>query len=229
MNHCVTYWFYLLLTSIYSERLVYIRGMEERYHPPHRLLSRSIGILIFINFDWRYPVKSYFLKFILAAGVVLGLAACGGSDDPAPAAAPTKNIVELAVATPALSTLVDAVTKAGLTSTLSGPGPFTVFAPTNDAFAKLGTATIATLLNETPTAATLSGILKYHVVSGKVLKADIKLGQDITTVNTGKFKINQVGTNFIITDAKGGTSTIVITDNIATNGVVHVIDTVISP
>lgn len=177
-------------------------------------------------------MNRYFLKIILAAGVALGLAACGGSDDPAPVAAPTKNIVELAVATPALSTLVTAVTAAGLTSTLSGPGPFTVFAPTNDAFAKLGTATIATLLNETPTAATLAGILKYHVVPGKVLKADLVpplLGGDINTVNGAKFKINQVGTNFIITDAKGGTSTIVITDNLATNGVVHVIDTVISP
>ena len=173
-------------------------------------------------------MKHYFLKFILAASAVLGLVACGGGDDPAPAPAPTKNIVQLAVDTPALSTLVTAVTAAGLTSTLSGPGPFTVFAPTNDAFAKLGTATIAALVGATPPT-TLTSILTYHVVGAKVLKSNITLGADVTTVNTGKFKITQEGADFVITDAKGGKSKIIATDIPATNGVVHLIDTVIMP
>jgi uncharacterized surface protein with fasciclin (FAS1) repeats len=173
-------------------------------------------------------MKRYFLKLILAAGVALGLAACGGSDDPAPVAAPTKNIVELAAGTPDLSTLVAAVTAAGLTTTLSGTTSYTVFAPTNAAFAKIPAATMNALLSATPPT-TLTSILTYHVVPGKVLKAGIPLGAAITTANGAALTINQVGNNFIITDVKGGTSTITATDILATNGVVHLIDTVIMP
>jgi uncharacterized surface protein with fasciclin (FAS1) repeats len=139
---------------------------------------------------------------------------------------PAKNIVELAAATPNLSTLVTAVIAAGLTETLSGPGPFTVFAPTNAAFDKLGTATIAALLADK---AALTNVLTYHVVSGKVLKADIPLGKAIATVQGGTLTINVEGDDVVITDAKGGKSKIVMTDIVASNGVVHVIDTVIMP
>jgi uncharacterized surface protein with fasciclin (FAS1) repeats len=173
-------------------------------------------------------MKHYLLKLILAAGVALGLAACGGGDDAAPVAAPTKNIVELAVATPTLSTLVTAVTAAGLTSTLSSPGPFTVFAPTNTAFDKIPPATLQALVSATPPT-TLTSILTYHVVSGKVLKADIPLGTPIATVQKGTITINLVGNDVIITDAKGGKSKITTTDIPATNGVIHVIDTVLMP
>lgn len=173
-------------------------------------------------------MKRYFLKFILAASAVLGLVACGGGDDTAPAAAPTKNIVQLAAGTPDLSTLVTAVTAAGLTSTLSGPGPFTVFAPTNAAFAKIPPATLSALVGATPPT-TLTSILTYHVLAKKVLKADIPLGTAIATVQGGTITINVVGTDVIITDAKGGKSKITSTDIQATNGVVHLIDTVIMP
>jgi uncharacterized surface protein with fasciclin (FAS1) repeats len=171
-------------------------------------------------------MKRQFLKYLFAAATFAALAACGGSDDPPAPAPPTKNIVELAAATPDLSTLVTAVTAAGLTSTLSGPGPFTVFAPTNAAFAKIPPATLNALLADK---AALTKVLTYHVVPGKVLKADIPLGKAITTVQTGTLTINVVGSDVIITDAKGGKSKIVTTDILATNGVVHLIDTVIMP
>ena len=175
-------------------------------------------------------MKRQFLKLVLVASAAAVLAACGGSDDEvAVTSAPTKNIVELAVATPALSTLVTAVKAADLVATLSGPGPFTVFAPTDDAFKKIPAATLSDLLLPANKAA-LANILTYHVVAGKVLKADIKpLPFTATTVQTGKFSIDVVGADVIITDAKGLKSKIVTTDILATNGVVHVIDTVLTP
>jgi uncharacterized surface protein with fasciclin (FAS1) repeats len=172
-----------------------------------------------------------FLKLLAVTSAVAalgGLAACGGEDTPAAPAAPTKNIVELAVATPALSTLVKAVTAADLAATLSGPGPFTVFAPTDDAFAKIPPETLASLLLPANKAA-LAKILTYHVVSGKVLKAGIPLGKPIPTVQGGTITIAVEGADVVITDAKGGKSKITATDIEATNGVVHVIDTVIMP
>ncbi len=173
-------------------------------------------------------MKRQFLKLALAISAAAVLAACGGSDGDG-TAAPTKNIVELAVATPDLSTLVTAVKAAGLVETLSGPGPFTVFAPTNAAFAKIPAAALNDLLLPANKDA-LSNILTYHVVKGKVLKADIKpLPFTATTVQTGKFTIDVVGADVIITDVKGIKSKIVTTDILATNGVVHVIDTVLTP
>jgi uncharacterized surface protein with fasciclin (FAS1) repeats len=175
-----------------------------------------------------------FLKLMFAAtataSIVAALTACGGeSNTPAPTPpAPTKNIVELAVATPDLSTLVKAVTAADLAGTLSGPGPFTVFAPTNAAFDKIPTDTLGALLLPSGKA-DLTKILTYHVVPGKVLKADIPLGTPIATLQGGTITIAVEGGNVVITDAKGGKSMITATDIVATNGVVHVIDTVIMP
>jgi uncharacterized surface protein with fasciclin (FAS1) repeats len=173
-------------------------------------------------------MKRQFLKLVLVASAAAALAACGGSDgDGTPA--PTKNIVELAVATPDLSTLVTAVKAAGLVETLSGPGPFTVFAPTNAAFAKIDPAVLNNLLLPANKAA-LSNILTYHVVAGKVLKADIKpLPFTAKTEQGGSFTVDVVGADVVITDAKGGKPKIITTDILATNGVVHLIDAVIMP
>jgi uncharacterized surface protein with fasciclin (FAS1) repeats len=169
-------------------------------------------------------MKRQFLKLALAVSAAAVLAACGGDDDtPVAPAAPTKNIVELAVATPDLSTLVTAVKAAGLVATLSGPGPFTVFAPTNAAFAKLPKADLDALLANP---AALADVLKYHVVTGKVLKADIPFGKPIKTLQGQEITIDTTAT---ITDANGGKSKITATDILATNGVVHLIDTVILP
>lgn len=169
-------------------------------------------------------MKRQFLKLVLVASAAAVLAACGGDDEVAVTPAPTKNIVELAAATPDLSTLVTAVKAAGLVETLSGAGPYTVFAPTNAAFANLPKADLDALLAN-PTA--LADVLKYHVVAGKVLAADIPFGTNIKTVQGQTINIDKATTT--ITDANGGKSKIAATDILATNGVVHLIDKVILP
>ncbi len=153
--------------------------------------------------------------------------------DSATAAEP-KTVVELAQGNPGTSTLVSAVTTAGLAETLSGTGPFTVFAPTNDAFAKVDKATLDGLMKPDKKAA-LGGILKYHVVAGNVKAADMaKLitdGGGTATIKTlgGSLKASMEGGKVVLTDAKGGKSTITGTDLAAGNGVVHTIDTVLMP
>jgi uncharacterized surface protein with fasciclin (FAS1) repeats len=174
-------------------------------------------------------MKRQFIKYFFAASALAVLAACGGSDDPAPApapAAPTKNIGELAQATPDLSILVEAAVAADLAGALSAPGPLTVFAPTNAAFADLLAElkiTKAALLADKPL---LTAVLTYHVVPAKVLKADIPFGTPIKSLQGETFTIDTTAT---ITDARARTSSIKTTDILATNGVVHVIDKVILP
>ncbi len=175
-------------------------------------------------------MKRQFLKYVLAASAALTLAACGSSDDPAPTPtpAPTKNIVELAQGTPDLSILVEAVVAAGLPPTLSGTGPFTVFAPTNAAFAAALTElglTKAELLAPA-NKPLLTQILTYHVVSGKVLKAQVPVGTPIVTLQGESFTVDST---LAITDQRGRKANITATDIVATNGVVHVIDKVILP
>jgi uncharacterized surface protein with fasciclin (FAS1) repeats len=150
----------------------------------------------------------------------------------APAAA---TIVDGAVGSPAHTTLVAAVKAAGLVETLSSPGPFTVFAPTNDAFAKLPAGTVDTLLKP-ENKGTLTSVLTYHVVAGKLAAADviaaIQAGggkAELTTVQGGTLTGSIVDGKVILTDAKGGTSTVTATDLMQSNGVIHVIDTVVMP
>ena len=138
-----------------------------------------------------------------------------------------RNIVQTAQARPDFSILVEALVAANLTGALSGPGPFTVFAPTDAAFADLLVSlgiTKAQLLADT---ALLTSVLKYHVVSGRVLKSDVPVGTPIQTLEAGKtFTVD--GT-LAITDAQGNTAQIVATDVFTSNGVIHVIDKVIQP
>ena len=148
---------------------------------------------------------------------------------------PSKTIVENASAASNLTTLVAAVKAAGLVETLSGAGPFTVFAPTNDAFAKLPAGTVDSLVK--PAAkADLTKILTYHVVAGKMTAADltaaIKAGggkAELTTVQGAKLTATEAGGTITLTDAKGGKSTVTQGDVTQSNGVVHVIDTVLMP
>lgn len=145
------------------------------------------------------------------------------------------NIVEVAVGNDSFTTLVAAVKAADLVETLSGTGPFTVFAPTNDAFGKLPEGTVETLLKP-ENKSKLSGILTYHVVSGKYEAAAVI---DAINSNNGKFTVDTVnggtitlsleGDQVILTDANGGTSTVVIADVAASNGVIHAIDSVVMP
>ncbi|RAJ26690.1 putative surface protein with fasciclin (FAS1) repeats [Gelidibacter algens] len=145
------------------------------------------------------------------------------------------NIVEVAVGNENFTTLVAAVKAADLVETLSGTGPFTVFAPTNDAFAKLPEGTVETLLKP-ENKSKLSGILTYHVVSGKfeaaaVIDAIKKNNGKFTvdTVNGGAITLSLNGDKVMLTDANGGTSTVVMADVAASNGVIHAIDSVVMP
>jgi len=148
---------------------------------------------------------------------------------------PSKTIVENAAASKDLTTLVAAVKAAGLVETLSSPGPFTVFAPTNAAFAKLPAGTVETLVKP-ENKATLTTILTYHVVAGRLTAAKIEAmataghGKAVlTTVQGEPITIAKGHHGWTITDAKGGVTNIVIADVLQSNGVVHVIDGVLMP
>ncbi|PBQ34981.1 fasciclin [Sphingobacteriaceae bacterium] len=148
---------------------------------------------------------------------------------------PSKNIIENAVNSKDHTTLVAAVKAAGLVETLQGAGPFTVFAPTNAAFDKLPKGTVETLVKpENKTM--LTNILTYHVVSGKLdskaLSEMIKKGNgkaELKTVNGDMLTVSMKGNKVVLTDAKGGMSTVTIKDVYQSNGVIHVIDTVVMP
>ncbi|MGA1362420.1 MAG: fasciclin domain-containing protein [Ilumatobacteraceae bacterium] len=166
-----------------------------------------------------------------AAAAVLTLAACGSDSDSADttmapdttmAAEAPGTIVEVAQANPDFSTLVAAVTAAGLGETLSGEGPFTVFAPTNAAFEALPEGLLEKLLLP-ENKDTLVKILTYHVVGAKVMAADVAAG-DVTTVEGSTFAVTTDGGVTI-----NGDTTVTATDVEASNGVIHVIDKVIVP
>ena len=190
------------------------------------------------------------MKFTTAAVIAIGLiplSACttmaGGSAGAAASTTmvggaqmyPTKNIIENAVNSRDHTTLVAAVQAAGLVETLSGPGPFTVFAPTNSAFAKLPNGTVDTLLMPA-NRAMLQSVLTYHVVPGRVTAAQlmemIRTGGGqarLTTVQGGVLTASVVGGRVMLTDAKGGTAYVTQADVMQSNGVIHVTDSVSLP
>jgi uncharacterized surface protein with fasciclin (FAS1) repeats len=149
---------------------------------------------------------------------------------------PSKNIVQNAVNSKDHTTLVAAVKAAGLVDTLQGAGPFTVFAPTNSAFGKLPKGTVETLVKP-ENKQTLTGILTYHVVPGRLsasdLMAQIKAGGGQATLKTaagGTLTLRQNGANKIqVIDSKGGRSSVTISNVFQSNGVIHVVDTVLLP
>ena len=155
------------------------------------------------------------LKTLGATVVAVGVAA--------PAFAATMDIDDTAVSTGKFTTLVAAVQAAGLAETLKGPGPFTVFAPTDEAFAALPAGTVAELLKP-ENKAKLAAILTYHVVSGKVMSADIAgKAMDVKTVEGSSLKVDAMQ-GVTVDEAK-----VVTADVMATNGVIHVIDKVVMP
>ena len=148
---------------------------------------------------------------------------------------PTKNIIENAVNSADHTTLVAAVKAAGLVETLEGPGPFTVFAPTNEAFNKLPAGTVDTLLKP-ENKEMLTKVLTYHVVAGRWsasdLKKQIKAGNgtaELTTVEGGKLWASMPGNQIMLKDEKGSTAFVTIADVFQSNGVIHVIDSVLLP
>jgi uncharacterized surface protein with fasciclin (FAS1) repeats len=148
---------------------------------------------------------------------------------------PSKTIVENAANSPIHKTLVAAVKAAGLVDTLNSPGPFTVFAPTDDAFAKLPAGTVDNLVKP-ENKETLTKILTYHVVPGKITAKDIAEGikagggkYEMTTVEGGKLTASMMGNKVMLTDEKGGMATVTVANVYQSNGVIHVIDTVLMP
>ncbi len=187
----------------------------------------------------------------VAASAIFAGACSPAAETPAPEAAaapaqdapmvggapmyPNRTIVENAANSGDHTTLVAAVTAAGLVETLSGPGPFTVFAPTAAAFAKLPAGTVESLV-EPANKATLAKILTYHVVAGRVSAAQlieqINAGGGsaaLTTVEGGTLTASLRGDSVILTDEKGGTATVTQADVFQSNGVIHVTDTVSMP
>ncbi len=174
--------------------------------------------------------------FVSVATGVLAAAACSSDDasSPSPTPAPTttttppagpKDIVDTAVAAGSFKTLAGALTKAGLVETLKGPGPFTVFAPTDAAFAKLGDISSVT-------AEQLKPILAYHVYKGSAKAADVTglNGEIIKTVNAdADLAITIAGTKVILNNGKKRAATVTQTDIVASNGIIHVLDTVLDP
>ncbi|MGC1302026.1 MAG: fasciclin domain-containing protein [Caulobacteraceae bacterium] len=148
---------------------------------------------------------------------------------------PSKTIVENAVNSKDHTTLVAAVKAAGLVDTLSGTGPFTVFAPTNEAFAKLPAGTVDTLVKP-ENKPELTKILTYHVVAGRLTAMDLmKMVKDgggtatLTTVQGEPLTVTQKGRHLMVRDAKGDVARVTIGDVYQSNGVIHVVDTVLLP
>ena len=139
------------------------------------------------------------------------------------AAPPAQDIVDTAVSAGSFNTLVAALKAAGLVDTLKGPGPFTVFAPTDEAFAKLPPGTVEDLLKP-ENKAKLAAILAYHVVAGKVMAKEAMKLHEAKTVNGEELMIKTSMGSVMINDAK-----VVKTDIVCSNGVIHVIDTVLLP
>jgi uncharacterized surface protein with fasciclin (FAS1) repeats len=141
---------------------------------------------------------------------------------------PSKNIIQNAVNSKDHTTLVAAVKAAGLVETLEGKGPFTVFAPTNTAFGKLPAGTVETLVKP-ENKATLTKILTYHVVPGKLAASDLKDGMKLKTAEGEQLSVKHEGDKVWIIDAKGGQSLVTISNVNQSNGVIHVVDTVLMP
>jgi uncharacterized surface protein with fasciclin (FAS1) repeats len=182
---------------------------------------------------------------VFGVALYIGLSSAAMADMPGPgehtvmvggaAMYPSRNIVENAVNSRDHTTLVAAVKAAGLVDTLASPGPFTVFAPTNEAFAKLPAGTVDHLLqpeNKTQ----LTAVLTYHVVAGRLTAADLlhKVHEGhgramLTTVNGESLTVTRAGAHLLITDTKGRTARVTIANVMQSNGVIHVVDAVLLP
>jgi uncharacterized surface protein with fasciclin (FAS1) repeats len=174
---------------------------------------------------------------LLSIVATVGTLAIAGSDPMVGGheMSPSKNIIQNAVNSDDHTTLVAAVKAAGLVDTLEGPGPFTVFAPTNEAFAKLPAGTVDTLLKP-ENKDMLTKILTYHVVTGRLsasdLRKEIKAGNgeaSLKTVSGGTLVATMQGNQIMLKDEKGDMSTVTISNVNQSNGVIHVVDTVLLP
>jgi len=163
------------------------------------------------------------MKNLITKIAIAALVAGGLSTHAASARDGSKDIVDTAVSAGQFKTLAAALGAAGLVDTLKGPGPFTVFAPTDEAFAKLPAGTVESLLKP-ENKDKLAAILTYHVVPGEVMAADVVKLEEANTVNGKMLKVTTSGGGVMINDAK-----VTAADIPASNGVIHVIDTVVLP
>lgn len=180
--------------------------------------TRKIVLKAFLGLALVFGVSTFAQKSVMVGGAAM---------------LPSKNIIENAVNSKDHTTLVAAVKAAELVETLSSKGPFTVFAPTNAAFGKLPKGTVESLLKP-ENKAVLQGVLTYHVLTGKfdskAIAAAITAGKGTATFPTvqgGKLKASMVGKKLVLTDEKGGKSTVTIADVNQSNGVIHVVDAVV--
>jgi uncharacterized surface protein with fasciclin (FAS1) repeats len=181
------------------------------------------------------PKVAVLLLSIVAVAVTSAMA---GSKNPVVGGQemyPTKDIIDNAVNSADHTTLVAAVKAAGLVDTLKGPGPFTVFAPTNEAFAKLPAGTVDNLLKP-ENKEMLTKVLTYHVVAGRLSAVDlrkmIQAGNghaELKTVSGDTLTVMMQGKNIVLKDEKGDLSTVTIPNVFQSNGVIHVVDTVVLP
>jgi uncharacterized surface protein with fasciclin (FAS1) repeats len=169
---------------------------------------------------------------VLVVALATAAVALGGNDSGSTAQAAAKpvkkDIVQTAVAAGDFDTLVSLVKRAGLAKTLSGKGPFTVFAPTNAAFGKLPAGMVDTLVKP-ENKPTLTKILTYHVVPGRLGASSLTDGKKLKTVEGEELTVKKSGGTVTIVDAKGGASTVTIPNVNQSNGVIHVVDTVLMP
>ena len=177
-------------------------------------------------------MRKKFLTWVAVVASISLLAAACSSDDStsepaATSSAPTQTITDIVAGNEDFSTLLAAVQAADLGDTLAGEGPYTVFAPTDEAFAALPEGTLDTLL-EPENQDQLAAILTYHVVPGEVMAADVTSGE-VTTVEGSTITIDVSDAGVTITDGQGNTANVVQTDIEASNGVIHVIDAVLLP
>jgi uncharacterized surface protein with fasciclin (FAS1) repeats len=188
------------------------------------------------NLTSRIHVKRHLALAVIVPALALGAAACGSDDEGTGGGAAAtgeqqapstqrqaQDVVALAQGTPDLSTLVTAVSTAKLVETLQGNGPYTVFAPTNAAFEKLGDAQVQSLL-EPENRGQLTKVLTYHVVPGKLTAAELRDGQKLETVAGETLTVSVDGSTVKVDDA-----TVIQPDIEASNGVVHAIDSVLTP
>ena len=203
---------------------------RDRDNQPHQTIGRGQ--------DMQQAKQPMIKKNIVAAALVAAVSTLIAAENPMVGGAPmfaNKNIVQNAMQSKDHTTLVAAVKAAGLVRTLEGKGPFTVFAPTNAAFEKLPAGTVDTLLKP-QNKEKLAGILTYHVVAGKwtaeQLAEKIKAGNgtaELKTVNGETLTAKMDGDSIALTDEKGDTAKVVIGNVMQSNGVIHVIDTVLMP
>jgi uncharacterized surface protein with fasciclin (FAS1) repeats len=220
---CTTHFIYLPSFAV-EDKLI---------EAPYQMGANIIGVYM-----KKFVATVAMIGSVVVSGSVMGsmaLAAEKTVEVGGAAMYPSKDIIDNAVNSKDHTTLVAAVKAAGLVDTLKGKGPFTVFAPTNEAFAKLPAGTVDTLLKP-ENKATLTKILTYHVVSGKMdakaVAAAIKKGKgkaEMKTVAGGMLTASMDGEKVMLTDEKGGTAHVTIADVYQKNGVIHIVDGVVQP